>query len=98
MGGTEIFEPIKFAIDMKIDQSYSKKVFLLTDGGVSKPENVIELIKDHSDKVKVHTFGLGSGVDKNLVTRAAEAGKGSCSLVRDTNNLKAKVIRALMKA
>ena len=44
---------------MKIDKSYSKKVFLLTDGGVSQPENVIKLIKDHSDKVKVHTFGLG---------------------------------------
>ena len=59
MGGTEIFEPIKFAFDMNIDKSHSKKVFLLTDGGVSQPENVIKLIKDHSDKVKVHTFGLG---------------------------------------
>ena len=48
--------------------------------------------------MKVHTFGIGADVDKNLVKRAAEAGKGSCSLVRDTNNLKAKVISALMKA
>lgn len=52
---------------MKVNKEYNKKVFLLTDGGVSQPENVIKLIKDHSEKVKVHTFGLGSGVDKNLV-------------------------------
>lgn len=67
MGGTEIYNPIEFAFKMKIDKKYNKKVFLLTDGGVERKENVINLIKKHSDAIKVHTFGLGTGVDKDLV-------------------------------
>jgi hypothetical protein len=80
------------------EELYHKKIFLLTDGGVSQPENVIKLISDNISKGSVHSFGLGHGVDKNLVEKAAKAGRGSCSLVRDTQNLKTKVIGALMKA
>jgi Ca-activated chloride channel family protein len=84
---------------MPVDENiYRKRIFLLTDGGVAQPENVIKLIHDNINKGNVHTFGLGSGCDKTLVERAARAGQGSCSLVRDTNNLKVNVISALEKA
>jgi hypothetical protein len=84
---------------MPVDEKvYRKRIFLLTDGGVSQPQNVIKLIQDNISKGNVHTFGLGSGCDRTLVENAAKAGQGSCSLVRDTNNLKVKVISALMKA
>jgi hypothetical protein len=84
---------------MPIDEKiYRKKIFLLTDGAVDKRDFVIKLIQDNISKGNVHTFGLGSACDKTLVQDAAKAGHGSCSLVRDTNNLKVKVISALMKA
>ena len=52
------------------------------------------------DDVKVFTFGIGDGCDADLVKRAAKAGRGSDSIVKDgnSNDLKVKVINALRKA
>jgi hypothetical protein len=84
---------------MPVDEKiYSKKIFLLTDGAVKKRNLVIKLIQDNISKGNVHTFGIGHKCDKTLVEMAARAGQGSCSMVIDTNNLKVKVINALMKA
>jgi hypothetical protein len=80
------------------EKIYRKKIFLLTDGVISQPETVINLIKCNINRGNVHTFGIGFGCDKTLVEKAARAGQGSSSLIRDTNNLKVKVINALMKA
>ena len=49
---------------------------------------------------KVHTFGFGSGADKDLVIWLAKKGNGSHSLMSDTSlsNLNTQVIRALKTA
>jgi hypothetical protein len=54
----------------------------------------------NNDDTKVFTFGIGTGCDEDLVKRAAEAGRGSYSMVVDNNpkDLKAKVVNALRKA
>ena len=41
MGGTEIYEPLLASIEIASPPGYSKKIFLLTDGEVSRPEDVI---------------------------------------------------------
>jgi len=42
MGGTEILEPLRHAIEMKTldgdSNGHRKKIFLLTDGEVSSPD------------------------------------------------------------
>lgn len=54
----------------------------------------------NNDDTKVFTFGIGAGCDKDLVTKVAEAGRGSFSMVGDNNpkDLKEKVINALSVA
>lgn len=59
---------------------------------------VIDLAKANSDKVTIHTFGVGNGCSKYLVKNVAKAGRGSYSFVEENENLKAKVIKALQKA
>ena len=44
MGGTNIFSPLDVALDVDCGNT-KKRVFLLTDGHVSKPEEVISLIQ-----------------------------------------------------
>ena len=45
------------------------------------------------------SFGLGEGCDRNLVTKVAEAGRGTSTIVRDNDpNLNGLVIRALSNA
>lgn len=49
--------------------------------------------------MRVFTFGLGSGCDKNLVTKVAKAGRGTHTIVKDKDpNLNGLVIRALSNA
>ena len=53
-----------------------------------------------SDNIKVFSFGIGSGCDKDLVNRMAISGRGSSSIIEDgdSKELKVKVINALRKA
>lgn len=47
----------------------------------------------------IHTFGIGSGADRNMVMRTAENGRGSCSLAADnSSNLTGQVVTALKRA
>ena len=82
---TEIIEPSR------------KKIFLLTDGEVNQPEEVIKLAKE--SQTYIHTFGIGEDCSRYLIQEVAKAARGSYSFVEDSNdNLKVKVIEALRKA
>jgi len=54
-----------------------KRVFCLTDGAVSNPEQVIELAKVES--IVVHTVGIGDGCDTYMLSRTAKEGRGTYS-------------------
>ncbi len=82
MGGTAIFEPLNYAINEfmvgpTFVGKYVKRIFLLTDGAVKNPQNVIQLATDSASKASIHTFGIGGECSKNLVKGVALAGKGS---------------------
>ena len=67
MGGTEILAPLSISVESLSLNSKETRIFLLTDGQVSDRENVINKAKTGSDKIRVHTFGIGSGCDKYMV-------------------------------
>lgn len=76
-----------------------KRIFLLTDGQVGNAYYVCEQAKLGNDAIRTHSFGIGSGCDKNMVIDVAKAGRGSHSLVLDdSNELNSKVISALANA
>lgn len=59
-------------------------------------DQIIRQTEKENDKARVFTFGLGNDCDRDLCERVAQAGRGSCSLVRDgAVDLNAKVIKAL---
>lgn len=60
-----------------------KRIFLLTDGDVDDRDQVILAAKEHSNKIRVFSFGLGSGCDEHLVREVARAGRGTSTLVQD---------------
>jgi hypothetical protein len=87
------------AIDSLSQHQKETRIFLLTDGQVSNREMVIEKSLTGKDNIRVHTFGIGSGCDVDMVEKVAKNGRGSCSLVKDNDtNLKGLVIAALAHA
>ena len=99
MGGTNILEPLAEAILILSHLIKDNRIFLLTDGQVSDREHVIELANTKQDNIRIHTFGIGSGCDSEMVRKIANMGRGSCSLVDDDiNNLNGLVVAALAQA
>ena len=64
MGGTEIYGPLQFIYAQSPLPEYPRNVFLITDGDVSSPQIVIDLIRAHSKAARVHSFGIGSGASR----------------------------------
>jgi len=53
---------------------------------------VLDIARTYAGKVKVHTFGIGSGASQELVKGVAEASNGTYSFCSESDNLKVKVI------
>ena len=99
MGGTEIYQPLEDIFNSKYDPTIPRHIYLLTDGAVFNPNEVIRLIKKNAYQAKVHTFGIGSGASIELIKGCAEAGGGKSYFISDSaSDLQTKVIDALGKA
>ncbi|KAL4467833.1 hypothetical protein ABPG74_013168 [Tetrahymena malaccensis] len=96
MGGTEIYQPLDKIFQCKnVNELYQMQIFLLTDGQVSSPDTVVQLIRNNSHKARVHCIGLGSGVDKELLRRCSESGRGANKQVDNASELQEVVINVL---
>ena len=99
MGGTEIYPALDAIYKNKPDAAYPRNVFLLTDGAVSSPQMVVNLVAKNARLARCHTFGIGSGASRELVKKAALAGKGSYQFTNDgETNMNGKVIASLTRA
>ena len=46
-------------------------MFLLTDGEVDNKEEVIDYVWSKNKIIKIHTFGIGSSCDRDLIENIA---------------------------
>ena len=105
MGGTNIIDPLNFAINNLPAKSpegktYRKRVFLLTDGQVPNADAIVEVTQKASDFCHVSTFGIGQECDKELCESMAFEGNGTYCFVDDDDieALNSKVIKSLKYA
>ena len=99
MGGTNIYNPMNSVLAGTSNQTLKQRVFLLTDGQVYNPQQVIDLARQYNEQARVFSFGLGSGCDKHLVSQVALAGRGSHTIVEDgCSELNGLVVNALSNA
>lgn len=98
LGGTEILEPLEYVLNSAPETQYPRTIFLLTDGAVSCPEKVVQLVYKNVGMCRVHTIGIGEGVSTYLIKEVAKAGKGSCSFVTKNEEMHGIVMGALKRA
>lgn len=95
-GGTNIKGPVESVLkNPKVNESFGRYVFLLTDGCVSNTTEVVNVITENLGDTRVFSFGLGSGSDKDLIDKVSHAGKGKCEYVLDASEIIEKVIYML---
>jgi len=79
-GGTEMMTAIKAALEPSDDQSHIRIVCFMTDGYVGNDMEIISEVQKHPN-ARVFSFGIGRAVNRFLLDKMAEAGRGEVEYV-----------------
>ena len=100
LGGTNLSNPLDYIFKTPLSVNDKlRRIFVLTDGCVFDREKVIELVKMNSNTTMSSAIGIGSGVDKELVKKIGENGKGFIDFVKTAEeDMKSTVINQLSQS
>ncbi|MBX7220146.1 MAG: VWA domain-containing protein, partial [Blastocatellia bacterium] len=79
-GGTEMMKAIRAALDPSDAQGHLRIVCFMTDGYVGNDLEIIGEIQKHPN-ARVFSFGIGSSVNRFLLEKMAEQGRGEVEFV-----------------
>lgn len=79
-GGTEMMKAIKTALEPSDSQTHLRIVCFMTDGYVGNEGEIIAEIQKHKN-ARVFSFGIGSSVNRFLLDKMAEEGRGEVEYV-----------------
>lgn len=79
-GGTEMMQAIRAALDPSDSQDHVRIVCFMTDGYVGNDMEIVGEIKKHPN-ARVFSFGIGSSVNRYLLDKMAEEGRGEVEYV-----------------
>jgi Ca-activated chloride channel family protein len=79
-GGTEMMTAIKASLEPSDDQKHIRIVCFMTDGYVGNDMEIISEVQKHQN-ARVFAFGIGGAVNRFLLDKMAEAGRGEVEYV-----------------
>ena len=79
-GGTEMMKAIRAALDPTDSQEHLRIVCFMTDGYIGNDMAIVAEIQKHSN-ARVFAFGIGSSVNRFLLDKMAEHGRGEVEYV-----------------
>src|SRR5581483_6295180 len=79
-GGTEMMKAIRAALDDSDKQDHVRIVCFMTDGYVGNDMEIIAEVQKHPN-ARVFSFGIGSSVNRFLLDKMAEHGRGEVEYV-----------------
>jgi Ca-activated chloride channel family protein len=90
MGGTEIFEAIKYGLG---NSDKDKVILLFTDGEVGNEKEILEFVKQHIGRCRIYTFGIDTAVNSYFINSLAKFGRGKAEFIYPGERIDDKVIR-----
>lgn len=84
-GGTEMMKAIKTALEPSKSQDHVRIVCFMTDGFVGNDMEIVSEIQKHQN-ARVFAFGIGSSVNRFLLDKMAEEGRGEVEYVSLTDD------------
>lgn len=79
-GGTEMMKAIKAALDGSGSQDHVRIVCFMTDGEVGNDMEIISEVQKHPN-ARVFAFGIGESVNRFLLDKMSDAGRGEVEYV-----------------
>ncbi|RVD88867.1 uncharacterized protein DFL_003038 [Arthrobotrys flagrans] len=99
MGGTEMFPPVKAAIERRY-KDINLELLLLTDGDIWQRDQLMDYVREQckAKTVRMFTLGIGNGISHALIDGLASVGGGYSQVVQLEEKLDSKVVRMLRAA
>ncbi|EWC44897.1 hypothetical protein DRE_00956 [Drechslerella stenobrocha 248] len=99
MGGTEMFPPVKDAIERRY-KDINLELLLLTDGDIWQRDQLVDYVREQckAKTVRMFTLGIGDGISHALIDGLASVGGGYSQVVQLNEKLDSKVVRMLRAA
>ena len=85
LGGTEVYSVLQDIFSAEQKGVGTRQIFVLTDGEIWNTEHVLYLAREHRDKNRIFTLGIGDGADAGLVEGLAHVSGGRCDFVVESD-------------
>ena len=82
-GGTVVLPALETALNMEIEEEYSRIFAILTDGFVTVEKETFDLIRENLNEANFFAFGIGSNVNRFIIDGIAYVGEGEPFVVSD---------------
>ena len=93
-GGTEMFNPIKFAL---YEPNRDKIILLFTDGQVGNEDEIIHYVENHIRHSRIFTFGIDTNVNSSFIKQLSKVGNGKAELIQPQERIDNKIIRTFAR-
>ncbi|MCR5262078.1 MAG: VWA domain-containing protein [Candidatus Gastranaerophilales bacterium] len=93
-GGTEILDPIKFAL---FEENADKIILLFTDGEVGNEGEIISYVENHISTSRLFPFGIDYNVNSYFLRDLAKIGNGKAELIMPHERIDDKIIRTFAR-
>ncbi len=92
-GGTEMIPPLKAALHDRGGNGVNRlrQVVFITDGAIGNEQGLFATLNRYRGKTRVFMVGIGSAPNTYLMTRAAEVGRGTFTLISDVSQVKSRM-------
>uniref|UniRef100_A0A3B3BM09 VIT domain-containing protein n=1 Tax=Oryzias melastigma TaxID=30732 RepID=A0A3B3BM09_ORYME len=67
LGGTDILQPLKYIYSQPFISNLPRQLFILTDGEVENPKEILDLVKRNAGSHRCSFFGIGEGASSVLI-------------------------------
>jgi Ca-activated chloride channel family protein len=96
-GGTEMRPALQQALATPTIESHLRQIIFITDGSVGNEDELFTLIERRLGSARLFTVGIGSAPNSLFMRRAAEAGRGTFTLISALHEVNEKMERLFRK-
>jgi Ca-activated chloride channel family protein len=94
-GGTEMLPALRAALAGQAPAGFLRQVVLATDAAIGNEDELLRMIEAERGESRLFPVGIGSAPNGHFLRKAAEAGRGTQTLVRDVQEV-SEVMDALL--
>jgi Ca-activated chloride channel family protein len=96
-GGTNMQPALEFALQSAPTEAYLRQIVFITDGAVGNEEGLYQLIESNLGSSRLFTVGIGSAPNSWFMRKAAEAGRGTFTIISALHEVGEKMDRLFRK-